>query len=357
MKQYRSFFLTTFFCGTACLVPGIALARGGGHSGGSHGGSVHVSGYTRSNGTYVAPHTRAAPGSGSGHSSDSGYNNDSVHVDGYTRKDGTHVDPYTRSEPGSGSGDSNQPVDSQPLSKPSSRYSDELVDSQPVSKPSSVPLNNSDNRSAKSLSQAVNTPARFEFPKPTCGDKPTGNNDTWYPVFIDGGNLDNVSSQFCEDAVNTIREDTKAKTVQVASFNNRDRALNFAQLVGGEVGKPTYFNNVGQTTNTKVATTPTGADTPAPTITPSLAPTSSPSPEAIITTPSSQTMSSSPASKEDSSKGWLTWIIPFLVLSGIVLKRRNVSQTNHLNSYTAVPSVMRYTLETLFFEKQGFSVC
>ena len=131
-------------------------------------------------------HTRAAPGSGSGHSSDSGYNNDSVHVDGYTRKDGTHVAPYTRSAPGSGEGDSNQPVDSQPLSKPSSRYSDELVDSQPVSKPSSVPLNNSDNRSAKSLSQAVNTPARFEFPKPTCGDKPTGNNDTSYPVFFDG---------------------------------------------------------------------------------------------------------------------------------------------------------------------------
>ncbi|WP_204561731.1 hypothetical protein [Azospirillum palustre] len=39
------------------LSPRISLARGGG----GHGGSVSVHGYTRGNGTYVAPHMRSAP--------------------------------------------------------------------------------------------------------------------------------------------------------------------------------------------------------------------------------------------------------------------------------------------------------
>jgi len=38
--------------------------------GGSHGGTVSVRGYTRKDGTYVAPHTRSAPGSGSSSSSE-----------------------------------------------------------------------------------------------------------------------------------------------------------------------------------------------------------------------------------------------------------------------------------------------
>ena len=59
MKPFSSIFLTTLLCGTSCLVSGVAWARGGGgHSGGSHGGSVPVSGYTRSNGTYVEIPTR-----------------------------------------------------------------------------------------------------------------------------------------------------------------------------------------------------------------------------------------------------------------------------------------------------------
>lgn len=46
-----------------------ALAKG--KSGGG-GGTVQVRGYYRKNGTYVAPHTRSAPGSGGGSSDDSG---------------------------------------------------------------------------------------------------------------------------------------------------------------------------------------------------------------------------------------------------------------------------------------------
>jgi hypothetical protein len=39
-----------------------ADARGGRGGGGFGGRTVHVNGYTRSNGTYVAPHNRSAPG-------------------------------------------------------------------------------------------------------------------------------------------------------------------------------------------------------------------------------------------------------------------------------------------------------
>lgn len=82
---------------------------------------VHVRGHTRSDGTYVAPHTRSSPDS-------SVYNNRSYQtpsytapsysaprplytpppaptaprtnmVSGYTRRDGTYVAPYMRSSP------------------------------------------------------------------------------------------------------------------------------------------------------------------------------------------------------------------------------------------------------------------
>lgn len=76
------------------------------------GKSVSVRGYTRKDGTYVAPYTRSAPGSGSSYStsrgSSSGYSSGSsyipsspgtVKVDGYTRNDGTYVRPHYRSSP------------------------------------------------------------------------------------------------------------------------------------------------------------------------------------------------------------------------------------------------------------------
>lgn len=44
------------------LLPMAASARGGSHS---SGGSVHVSGYTRANGTYVHDYYRSGPGAGS----------------------------------------------------------------------------------------------------------------------------------------------------------------------------------------------------------------------------------------------------------------------------------------------------
>jgi len=53
--------------------------------------SVKVSGYTKSDGTYVRPHTRSAPSS----------SNNVVKVSSYTKSDGTYVNAHTRSMPSS----------------------------------------------------------------------------------------------------------------------------------------------------------------------------------------------------------------------------------------------------------------
>ena len=86
---------------------------------------VHVRGYARKDGTYVAPHERSVRGNGipkggSSHGSttphlaipDNGHQDfgggrsaspvPQVHVRGYLRKDGTYVAPHERSIPGSG---------------------------------------------------------------------------------------------------------------------------------------------------------------------------------------------------------------------------------------------------------------
>ena len=69
-------------------------------------GVVHVSGYTRSDGTKVSGYTRASPRSSSKSTSASANVSgvaptDLVQVSGYTRADGTYVSGYTRSKPGS----------------------------------------------------------------------------------------------------------------------------------------------------------------------------------------------------------------------------------------------------------------
>ena len=71
------------------------------------GRTVHVRGYTRSDGTYVAGYTRSAPGSRSSAGSSSGGSR-TVQVSGYTRSDGTYVAGYMRSLPGASSSSSSQ---------------------------------------------------------------------------------------------------------------------------------------------------------------------------------------------------------------------------------------------------------
>jgi hypothetical protein len=99
----------------------VQIAWAGGH-GGSHstGGTVHVNGYYRKDGTYVHPYDRAAPGTASYSSSvyepttstssasvptTTTYvppipDNATVRVHEYDRQDGTHVKEYVRSAPG-----------------------------------------------------------------------------------------------------------------------------------------------------------------------------------------------------------------------------------------------------------------
>lgn len=87
--------------------------------------------------------------------------------------------------------------------------------------------------------EAVSEAPSLKFPQATCGDNSSTSNKVWYPVFIDGGNLQNVQRQYCNDAIATTRKDTGVATVQLASFDSRDKALAFAKQVGGEVGEPT----------------------------------------------------------------------------------------------------------------------
>ncbi len=105
IKRYSAFCLATLLGGMTCVIPSTVWAKGGsghsgsGHSGSSHAGnqsgskSVSVGGYTRSNGTYVAPHTRSVPGSGAHSSSSSGYTGDS----GYA-EDSDSSSPLTKSD-------------------------------------------------------------------------------------------------------------------------------------------------------------------------------------------------------------------------------------------------------------------
>lgn len=70
----------------------------------------------------------------------------------------------------------------------------------------------------------------------SCGD-PVGSGQTWYPVFIDNGDVNQVRQQHCQDAIAKTR-DNGTPTVQVASFSDPQRAADFAQKVGGDVGQP-----------------------------------------------------------------------------------------------------------------------
>ena len=72
----------------------LAIAVAGSAAAQSH----HVSGYMRANGTYVAPHESANPGSVP--SSGFGFVNPENHqVSGYSNSSGTYVNPYRATNP------------------------------------------------------------------------------------------------------------------------------------------------------------------------------------------------------------------------------------------------------------------
>ncbi len=85
----------------------------------------------------------------------------------------------------------------------------------------------------------INPEFSFNFPSKSCGDSPSNETETWYPVFVDNGDLETIRNNYCADAISTERQDTGVKTVQVASFANYKKALAFAGQIGGSIGQPT----------------------------------------------------------------------------------------------------------------------
>ncbi|WAL62240.1 SH3 domain-containing protein [Thermocoleostomius sinensis] len=77
--------------------------------------------------------------------------------------------------------------------------------------------------------------AEFNFPLTSCGEQATEPRGTWYVVYIDGANPDEVRREYCRDAIGTVRDGTGAPTVQVASLTDYGKALKLATAVGGEV--------------------------------------------------------------------------------------------------------------------------
>jgi hypothetical protein len=109
-----------------------------------------------------------------------------------------------------------------------------------VNKTEQSPSKLSPNKSVDAFDEeSTEIASSFSFPQASCGDKLTGGGDTWYPVFIDGSNIGEIRTKYCADAVATKRKDTGVETVQLASFTSRERALEFAKAVGGDVGEPT----------------------------------------------------------------------------------------------------------------------
>jgi uncharacterized protein YgiM (DUF1202 family) len=77
--------------------------------------------------------------------------------------------------------------------------------------------------------------SEFNFPQASCGDQATSPSEAWYPVYLDKGDIAQIRSKYCKDAVSVIRDKTGVPSVQVASFTSAGKAQRFAAAVGGEV--------------------------------------------------------------------------------------------------------------------------
>ena len=78
-------------------------------------------------------------------------------------------------------------------------------------------------------------------PKDTCGDPYDSSASAWYPVFLDGANVNIVRNTLCRDAKDATRKETGRQSVQVASFTNYERAWNYARQINASVGQPTII--------------------------------------------------------------------------------------------------------------------
>jgi uncharacterized protein YgiM (DUF1202 family) len=104
------------------------------------------------------------------------------------------------------------------------------------------------------------SPSEFTFPQVACGDRTGALNQTSYPVYIEGANLDNIRKKYCGDAVSATREKTGKSAVQVASFSSYEKAQRFAKIVGGQVDAAVGQTAPGSpTAQTATAGTTTGS--------------------------------------------------------------------------------------------------
>jgi len=95
----------------------------------------------------------------------------------------------------------------------------------------------------QSSTQASQEPPRrnrytWDFPLESCGDK-SSSNGSWWPVFINNGNLNTLRNKYCGDAISVYRENIGVPAVQLASFSSYEKAAAFSVIVGGEVGELT----------------------------------------------------------------------------------------------------------------------
>lgn len=150
------------------------------------------------------------------------------------------------------------------------------------------PAEVAEDSSATSQTEAI-AQSEFQFPMVSCGDEATEPSPIWYTVFLDGADINEVRTKYCQDAVSTLRPGTGVPSVQIASFTSYTRAAQFAALVGGQVEQPT-------TAAAPSTTTPQASwASPSPQVSPSL------------TTPSTATTTPSPERSERSERsGQLT---------------------------------------------------
>jgi uncharacterized protein YgiM (DUF1202 family) len=101
----------------------------------------------------------------------------------------------------------------------------------------------------------------LNFPQTTCGETSTQPQETWYVVYVDRANPDEIRRQYCNDAIGTVRKSTGVPTVQVASFTDYSRALRFASAVGGDVEVATGEQRAAGATPDRTTQTQTNSDT------------------------------------------------------------------------------------------------
>ena len=78
----------------------------------------------------------------------------------------------------------------------------------------------------------------YDFPLNSCGDKDPGGANSWYPVYVmdTPENLNRIKFSYCRDAIPKYREEKGIQSIQVASFLNKKKAQEFANLMQEEIG-------------------------------------------------------------------------------------------------------------------------